>query len=372
MAKKNLDPVKCKECGYEAHILIKHLADEHGLTPEEYTENHPGAKVISELAEERLAQESKQGRNERALFNVKDFFGVKLGVEKVKGWMEPWQNTPAIDPDYVFHKELLNPLLCALEDNMKVLLVGPTGSGKTSCPTQICARLNLPLYKMSFDGEIGRSEFVGQYVLTGPDKMEFIYGVLPRAMKEGAVLILDEWDMMRADITGVLQSVLEPGGSLTILETGETIYPHENFRVISTANTTGSGDETGLYAGTEVQNYAARDRWNMCLTVDYPDKRTETKVILQKTGIGDFAKENGAKPNELVNNFLKVAELIRDSFKKDQITCTMSTRTIINVASLYVKFGDMKMAWNVGYVNKLNSDDSKVVKEFLQRVFAIR
>lgn len=369
---KEIKMIECKECGHKAHILIQHISDEHDMSPEEYVAKHPGAPVVSTIAQKKLEEIQTKKRNQRAKFDVRKFFGVKLkSVESTLGWMEPWDNTPAIDEDYVFDKKLLNTILYSLSENQKLLLVGPTGSGKTSCPTQVCARLNLPFYKMSFDGEIGRSEFVGQYILTGPDKMDFIYGVLPRAMKEGATLILDEWDMMRADITGVLQSVLE-GGNLTILETGEVIKPHKDFRVIATANTTGAGDETGLYAGTEIQNYAARDRWNLCREVDYPDAKIEKKIILKKTGIGAFAKENGADAKGLMDKFLRCADLVREGFKKDEITCTMSTRTLVNIATQYVAFGDLKEAWNMAYVNKLGSEDAKFVREIVQRVWSVR
>lgn len=362
--------IECKVCGHKGHILMKHLQEAHGMDAAAYEEAYPGAPVMSEIAKKKV-EELKNTRNQKVKHNVRKLFGIKMPVEEMVGWELPWANTPKIDPDYVFGRELLNVILyCLVRNDQRLLSVGPTGSGKTSCYEQVFARLNLPHYKMSFDGEIGRSEFIGQWIVTGPNKMEFLYGILPRAMKEGACLILDEWDMMRDDLTGVLQPILE-GGNLTILETGEVIKPHPDFRVFATANTCGSGDETGLYVGTNVQNFAARDRWSLCATVDYPQPNVESKIVLKKSGIEDFAKANEADPKKLIEAFLEAARLIRDAFVKGKITCTMSTRSIVNVATQFVSFGDMKSAWSLGYWNKLGSDDQKFVREIVQRVFGV-
>lgn len=381
---KSFDEIECKICGEKGHVLIPHIVGSHGAdlcaefglekdqAIEAYQRKFPGAPLLSKFAHEHLERKADELRNEPAAVNVEKAFGVKMAVETVKGWARPWPTTPKIDPDYVFHdKWLLNCILLELEmPNERLGLVGPTGSGKSSGVEQAVARVNKPFYRMNFDGEIGRSEFVGQYVVTGPDRMEFVYGVLPRAMREGAVLLLDEYDMMRSDINGVLQAVLE-GKPLVLLETGETIEAHPDFRVFATMNTNGGGDETGLYAGTNIVNYAQRDRWTMFREVNYPDKTAEQKIILKKSGIGEFAKANGADWKDLVGKLIESAKLIRNSFVKDECTCTMSTRSIVQVAIKIVQFGDLREAWNTAYVNKLNTDDKKFVNEVLQRVWSI-
>ncbi len=78
-------------------------------------------------------------------------------------------------------------------------------------------------------------------------------GLLALAMKNGWVYLADEYDFAFPQILGVYQPVLE-GEPLIIKEATpdwRRITPHKRFAFIGTGNTNGSGDETGLYQGTQ-------------------------------------------------------------------------------------------------------------------------
>ncbi|MFP5214149.1 MAG: AAA family ATPase, partial [Acidobacteriota bacterium] len=178
---------------------------------------------------------------------------------------------------------------------------------------------------------------------------------------EGAVLILDEWDCMNPSVGMVLQSVLE-GSPLTVTETGEVIRPHADFRLFATSNTTGQGDETGLYNGTTPQNFASLDRFTMVAEVGYPDAETEKEIIRKKTGC-----ENGV----VLERLTRCAAMVREGFLSEQTRATMSTRTVVNVASKLLTFGDVLFAYSIGYLNKLAPEDRKFCREAVQRVWGV-
>lgn len=359
----NMEKVECKICGEKAHFLEVHLTKAHDMSVEDYESQHPGAPVLSEAAKARLAELSKLTNNSKVDFDIKKTFGVSVfaRVTTTQGFENSHPNTPEVDPDYNFDKSLLGLVLYALNtDGENMLLSGPTGSGKSSVVEQTAARLNLPFYRVNFDLDIARADFVGQWVLDGKD-MAFQYGILPRAMREGAVLLLDEWDCANPAVAMALQAVLD-GGRLMIAETGETIIPASGFRMFATANTLGQGDESGMYNGTQPQNFAQLDRFGTTAIVDYLGAREEKKILKNKTGIVD---------NDVLDKLYDYAKLVREAFKKEEIRVTMSTRSLINVGKKIVDFGDVKTAYMVAFINKASGDDREFCLEILQRVWGV-
>jgi cobaltochelatase CobS len=359
--KNDFTKVECRICGAQAHFLELHLKKEHGLDVEQYLGRFPDAKVLSAMAEAKLAELAKDTENEPVEIDVKKTFGIALSTMGgvVMGKRNPHKTTPEVDHDYCFRKNTLAVMLYEMATPKQVtLFTGPTGSGKSSQVEQMCARLNKPFYRVNFDGDITRSDLVGSWVLQGKE-MNFNYGIVAKAMMEGAVLLLDEWDCINPSVGMLLQPVLE-GKSLVIAETGEIIEPHPDFRIFATSNTVGQGDTTGLYNGTQPQNFAALDRFGMVEIVDYPTKAEEIKIVTKKTGIAD---------KEQINCLLEVAKLIREAFVQGKTMSTMSTRTVINIANKMNVFGDIKWAYEIGFLNKLNADDKAFGYEIIQRVW---
>jgi len=356
--------IKCEICSAEAHFIEAHLKEEHDMTIEDYQNAYPSAPIMSEAAKARLSELSKGSNNKKVVYSISKLFGINVfgGKDEIVGFENPHSTTPKIDPDYIFSQQLLASCLYAVMNrNEPMLLSGPTGSGKSSVITQIAARLNLPYYRINCDMDISRADFVGQWVLHGKE-MRFQYGILPRAMREGAIFIQDESDTANPGVAMAMQAVLEDDGKLTIAETGELVSPHEDFRVFCTANTLGMGDETGLYNGTQPQNFATLDRMKIVEIVDYPEAKAEKKIITSKVGISD---------KDILDKLCNYAKLIREAFKKDEIRVTMSTRTIINIAQKLVDFGDVKSAYRVAYINKCSGEDRKFAEEILQRIWAV-
>lgn len=361
MTAKDFAKVDCQICGAKAHFLELHLKEAHEMTVAEYTEKFPGAPVLSRAAEAKLAQLERVAAGDQIDGDIKKLFGVTINdhIKTVPMFEAPQETTPKSDPDYIFRKGTLSVFLFAMMNpDQMALYTGPTGSGKSSIIEQGAARLNWGFYRLNGDADITRADFVGQWVLKGKD-MAFQYGILPKAMREGAIIVIDEWDTLSPAVGMVLQPVLE-GKPLTITETGEVIQPHKNFRIFATSNTIGQGDTTGLYNGTQPQNFATLDRFDIVEIVDYPAKEDEAKILTKKTGITDKG---------IINKIIETATLFRDAFKKGETVCTMSTRTIINIGQKLIAFGNVKRAYELAFLNKLNADDKQFGYEIIQRVW---
>ena len=87
----------------------------------------------------------------------------------------------------------------------------------------------------------------------GETVIDFVEGPVVQAMKKGHILYIDEINMARPETLPILHSVLDHRRMLTNPFTGEVIYAHEDFTVISAIN---EG-----YVGTSPMNEALKNRF---------------------------------------------------------------------------------------------------------------
>ena len=247
----------------------------------------------------------------------------------------------------------------SIQAGERVMLVGPTGCGKTELIRALAKQESANLLRVNLHGDISAMDLVGQYKITEERQMVFQPGPLVRAMQTpNTWLNLDEIDAAVPQALFVLQSVLEDRPTLFVPELGETITPREGFRIIATANTIGKGDDSGLYAGTNVLNESFLDRFHCVFSVDYLPPPDERKVILGK------APQLGSPT---ATRMIKVANDLRKALKDGTVYSTFSTRRLIAWASKTVQIGDAKQASIYTVMNRIGMDDRKVFEEVFQR-----
>jgi len=186
--------------------------------------------------------------------NIPDF-----GVAKFAGVPECVTHLiPRVDDKYVVQTEEAARLVSALMDGDKVLMSGPTGSGKSSLVKYVCAKVGAPFIRINMSADAESSVLFGQLVARdGATVWED--GPITEAVKHGAVVLIDEWELMPPEISMGLQNLLEDDGYLFLKEKpgdakDKTFIPHPNFRIVCAGNTVGQGDDTGRYTGTTAAN----------------------------------------------------------------------------------------------------------------------
>ncbi|MDD2878781.1 MAG: AAA family ATPase, partial [Acidiphilium sp.] len=154
--------------------------------------------------------------------------------------------TPPVNPDYKFRKELLRAIIMWNHGvgGPNIMLVGPSGTGKSSLIEQFCARLNKEVFVVQCHGRMEPAHFCGQIGLcegtTGSTITKWSDGPLVKAMKRGAAVILDEYDMLPPDTSAWLHRLRDERRVL-VPETGELVTAAPDFRLAVTANTLGQG-----------------------------------------------------------------------------------------------------------------------------------
>ena len=300
-----------------------------------------------------------------AISYTNEVFGIKKKIA-VPHFSQKTDLVPEIDYGYVFDEVTTTSIVMGFKYNKRVLVQGLHGTGKSSHIEQIAARLNWPCVRINLDGHISRFDLLGKDAIIIKDQKQvttFKQGLLPWSIENPVALVFDEYDAGRPDVMFVIQRLLESDGKLTLLDQNRVLKPNPYFRIFGTCNTLGSGDESGLYYGTQNLNQGQLDRWNVFTTLNFLEPATEEKIIENK-----FKKVSKKKKDE-IKSIVKLANLIRNAFKMSDLSIIMSPRTSIIWAQNVDIFNDIDTAFKLTFFNRCDENDKKIINEFYQRCF---
>ena len=163
---------------------------------------------------------------------------------------------------------------CALE--------GETASAKTTAILWLAHLTGAQVLRLNLHGQTDTGELTGRYV---PDdrpgtqsRWRFQESAIPRAMRSGWWVLLDELNLAEPQILERLNPVLENPPGLVLSEGPGTVFArgsgrerpdvvdiHPGFRIFATMN-------PSEYAGRSVLSPAFRDRWTSWAHVRTPDE----------------------------------------------------------------------------------------------------
>lgn len=298
--------------------------------------------------------------------SVQQAFDIQSNI-KVPAFSKKTEHVPAIDESYIFDKQTTLAILAGFSYNRRVLVQGYHGTGKSTHIEQVAARLNWPCIRINLDSHVSRIDLLGKDAITlkdGKQVTEFKEGILPWALKNPVALVFDEYDAGRPDVMFVIQRILEAEGRLTLLDQNEVITPHPAFRMFATSNTVGLGDSSGLYHGTQLINQGQMDRWNIVTTLNYLPHQQELDIILAKKP--NFDNDEG---REMIANMIHLANMTRNAFLDGELSIIMSPRTVLSWTENTEIFGDVRLAFNLSFLNKAEESEHLLINEFYQRCF---
>ena len=233
---------------------------------------------------------------------------------------------------------------------LPLLIKGPTGCGKTRFVEHMAARLGRPLVTVSCHDDLSAADLVGRHLIAGGDTV-WCDGPLTRAVREGAILYLDEVVEARKDTTVVLHPLADDRRVLPIERTGELIPAAPGFMLVISYNPGYQNLLKGLKPSTR-QRFVA-------LTLGYPEAAVERAIVEAESGCGAA----------VAARLVALAQALRRLTDHD-LEETASTRLLVMAARLAAGGLALREACHAAIVDAL-TDDADTARALAEVVGAV-
>ena len=184
--------------------------------------------------------------------------------------------------NFVGRREETRMILAALLSGRHVMLEGPPGTSKSTILKSIVREMGLPFIQVTGNGDLTATKLLGHFdpaqaLAKGYSPEHFQYGSLTQAMREGAILYVEEFNRLPDDTTNAFITAISER-ELTIARLGAVVAKPE-FRLVAALN---PHDDIGT---TRVSR-ALRDR--VCsMRMDYQSREEEIEIVKRHAGDAD-------------------------------------------------------------------------------------
>jgi len=230
-----------------------------------------------------------------------------------------------------------------VENDSAVLMIGETGTGKTSIVREVANDHKKNLIRVSVNGSMGVEEILGKW-LVNEGTTVWQDGILTSAIRQGDWVVLDEINAALPEILFVLHSLLDDDRKIYLPEKdNEEVRPHKDFRFFATMN------PPEEYAGTKDMNKALMSRFGAVLQINVLDSVSEAKLL----------EDKGAKADDALK-LVTLASILRSLKSKDEIFFFCSTRDLVQAVDLINAGLKIEHAVLGAIVNKMSIEEYKI------------
>ena len=253
-------------------------------------------------------------------------------------------------PFYLAQGDECDVFCAAYNNDLPVLLKGPTGCGKTRFVAHMAASLGRPLYTVACHDDLAAADLIGRYLLKGGETV-WVDGPLTRAVREGAICYLDEVVEARKDVTVVLHPLTDDRRILPIDRTGEELEAAPGFMLVASYN-------PGYQNILKTLKPSTRQRF-LAMEFDFPTADQEIRIVTQESGLS----EDRAAP------LVRLAGKLR-GLKGQDLEEGVSTRLVVYAATLIEKGMPVERAIEAAMIEPL-TDDPDIKRGLLDLVTAV-
>lgn len=224
----------------------------------------------------------------------------------------------------------------AYSNKIPFLLKGPTGTGKSRFIEYMAHQLNRQLVTISCHEETSSTDLIGRFIIKGAETV-WLDGPLTKAVKDGAIIYLDEIAEARPDIIVSIHSLTDHRRELFIDKLGERVKAHNDFMLVASFN-------PGYQRGFKELKPSTRQRF-IAMSFNYPDMAVETAILEAESGINT---DDAKKLVQIGNKVRNLTEL--------GLSETVSTRLLVDAAKLIHSGLPKRLSVKVAIVEPLTDD----------------
>lgn len=233
----------------------------------------------------------------------------------------------------------LQAVLQRVSAGLPVLLVGPTGSGKTHLASQVAEALDSSFTFNSMSEGVSEAHLFGRVLPDSKGTWKYRPSPFVNTWQKGGVHLLDEIDGADPNLLVAINAALANGLLSLPFADVKPFARHKDCIIISAANTYGLGADR-QYVGRNQLDAATLDRFKIgTVEIDY-DQALERAIV---AGILD---------NENAERVLKWGWGVRDAIQACGLRRTLSTRNLKDIAALMttgVTFDECKAIYCQGW-----------------------
>lgn len=217
-----------------------------------------------------------------------------------------------------------------------VLIKGPTGCGKTRFVQYMAEKLNRPLITVACNEDTSATDLLGRHLIISGETL-WTDGPVTRAVRQGAILYLDEIAEARSDALVVIHSLTDHRRELFLDRTGETIVAPESFLLVASYN-------PGYQKSLREMKPSTRQRM-VGLSFDFPKPEAEIEIVSRESGLEG---KQSRRLVELANKIRNLSEL--------SLLESASTRLLVATGKLIVAGSPPRLAAYSGIAEALTDE----------------
>ncbi len=227
------------------------------------------------------------------------------------------------------------------QNKLPVLLKGPTGTGKSRFVEYMASKLDKKLITVACHEETSSTDLIGRYIIKGAQTV-WVDGPLTQAVKEGAILYLDEIAEARPDVIVAIHPLTDHRRQLYIDKLGEILQAHEDFMLVASFN-------PGYQRGFKELKPSTKQRF-VAQSFTYPVEKVETEILINETQLD---KPTAKKLVTIANKIRNLTEL--------GLSETVSTRLLVDAAKLIHSGLPKRLSVEVAIIQPL-TDDPEIIE----------
>ncbi len=229
----------------------------------------------------------------------------------------------------------------AWKNQLPVLIKGPTGTGKSRFVEFMAHTLGKKIITISCHEETSSTDLIGRFLIKGAETV-WVDGPLTQAVKEGAIIYLDEIAEARPDVVVAIHSLTDHRRELYVDKLGTTHKAHHDFMLVASFN-------PGYQRGFKELKPSTRQRF-IALSFNYPEASIEAEILINETNI---SADDAKKLVTIANKIRNLTEL--------GLTETVSTRLLVDAGKLIYTGLPKRIAVRAAIVEPL-TDELQIIE----------